>query len=156
MRINTLVIAGLTGVGVLVADQVTKAMVVRELAGGNVVELPLGASLEHGENDGAAFGLLAGTGDFVLVVALIALCCVALLLMAAPARTSGARLGAGLLVGGAAANIVDRAGDGAVTDFVGIGPWPAFNLADIAITLGVALFAVSILFTPDGARRARE
>ena len=49
-----------------------------------------------------------------------------------------------LLLGGAIGNILDRIGDGAVTDFVKLPRWPAFNVADIAVTLGVVLLLVVV------------
>ncbi len=56
----------------------------------------------------------------------------------------------GLLAGGAIGNLVDRIRAGAVTDYVEIGSWPPFNLADVAITLGVVLFAVILLREGEG------
>ena len=119
-----------SSVAVLAGDLVTKALATRELGAGRVVELPLGARLEYGENRGVAFGLLAGSGDLVLIVVLVAVTALAVLL------------------GGAVANLIDRAGDGAVTDFIDLGPWPPFNLADIAITAGVALLALALARRP--------
>jgi signal peptidase II len=54
-------------------------------------------------------------------------------------------LAAGLLAGGALGNVVDRVRDGAVTDFLDPPLWPAFNVADVAITIGVAALALSVL-----------
>ncbi len=123
---------------VLAADLATKALARQHLVGGRVVDLPLGARLVHGENTGVAFGLLSDSGVLVLLVALLGVAGLGVVLwlhadgVAAPSAV-------GLLAGGAVANLVDRAGDGAVTDFLDIGPWPTFNLADAAITVGVAL-----------------
>ena len=134
-------------VAVLAGDLATKALVTRELGGGRVVELPLGVRLEHGENSGVAFGLLAGSGDLVLIVALVAVTALAMLLILLRS-TAAAALAAAALLAGALANLVDRAGDGAVTDFIDLGAWPSFNLADVAITTGVALLALTLARRP--------
>lgn len=135
----------LSFVAVLTGDLLSKALVTRELGGGRVVELAFGARLEHGENSGVAFGLLAGSGELVRIVVLVALTGLALLLCRAPAV---AAVPAAALLGGALANLIDRAGDGAVTDFIDIRPWPPFNVADIAITAGVALLALTLARRP--------
>lgn len=100
-----------------------------------VVLLP-GLRLELGYNPGVAFGALAGIPSWVLVAGLT------LLVTALAVATGRGALplpwpAAGLLLGGALANLADRAGDGRVTDFIDPARWPAFNLADIAITTGV-------------------
>ncbi|MGH2946916.1 MAG: signal peptidase II [Solirubrobacteraceae bacterium] len=132
----------LSFVAVLAGDLVTKALVTRDLGGGRVVELPLGARLEHGENSGVAFGLLAGGGELVLILVLVAVIGLAVLLLRSPAAAGA--VPAAAVLAGALANLIDRGGDGAVTDFIALGPWPPFNVADIAITAGVALLALTL------------
>lgn len=129
---------------VLAADVLTKALSTSGLQDGRTVDLPLGMRLEHGENSGVAFGLLAGSGVVLLVVAVAAL---GLILCLARSRPATAMPGA-LVFGGALANLIDRAGDGAVTDFIDLGPWPSFNLADVAITVGVTLLALALMREP--------
>lgn len=135
-----------TSVAVLAADVTTKALATDRLEGGRVVELPFGVQLEYGENSGIAFGWLAGDGGLVLVAASTALLGLAVILLRS--RACVAAVPIAVLVGGALANLVDRAGDGAVTDFIDLGSWPAFNLADVAITAGVALLALAFMGTP--------
>ena len=57
----------------------------------------------------------------------------------------------GLIIGGGAGNLVERFGDGYVTDYIAVGPWPRFNIADSAITLAIAVFAVALLRQDTGA-----
>lgn len=93
--------------------------------------------LKLGHNSGVAFGLGA-TGPTWMVLAVTALIIAALAVVA----WSGAfayPLSSGLVLGGAIANFVDRAGDRTVTDMIDVGRWPTFNVADIAITTGIAL-----------------
>lgn len=136
--------AGALCAAVVALDQVAKAIVEAELVPGEQVDLvgPAGLTLAH--NEGVAFGL-AGGGDAPLVAfALVALAFVGALLARNAARP-WMWAAVGLVAGGAVGNLIDRVRAGAVTDYVEIGSWPPFNLADVAITLGVALFAV-ILF----------
>lgn len=130
-------------------DLATKAVAVAELGGGKVADLPAGASLRVGENPGAAFGLLAGSSDLVFVAALSALSLIAIVFCTRPSVGPVDRLGAGLLLGGGLANLLDRLGDGSVTDFISVGGWPAFNGADAAVTVGAGLVLYATLRTPE-------
>jgi signal peptidase II len=132
---------------VLALDQAAKAVVEANLVPGEHVDLlgPLGLTLAH--NRGVAFGLASGGG-----VALIALVVVALffvgVLFARDAGRPGMWIAVGLLAGGALGNLADRIRADAVTDYVDVLSWPPFNLADVAITLGVAVLALSYLREP--------
>ena len=139
-------IPGLSCAAVLTADVVTKALATQQLAGGRVAELPLGVRLAYGENSGIAFGLLAGSSGLILGIALIVILALVVVLLRSRAWLTAVPIG--VLLGGAFANLVDRVGDGAVTDFVDLGPWPAFNVADVAITTGVALFVLAFARHP--------
>ena len=127
-----------TCAAVLIADQATKQIAMAELAGQAPADLPLGFEFDYVTNTGIAFGLLDDGEGLVIAITLAALS----LLFAWFARDPG-RPGlwpaVGLLSGGALGNLADRVRDGAVIDFVDPPHWPAFNLADVAITLGVAL-----------------
>ena len=104
-------------------------------------ELFLGIELVNVRNSGVAFGRLQDAGAIVAVV--IALALVALLVYFA--RHGGRRwmwLPTGMLLGGALGNIIDRVREGAVIDFVKLPHWPAFNVADSAITVGVILLVI--------------
>lgn len=125
---------------VLVLDQLTKAVVRNGIEVGDSVRLVLGVKLVHVTNEGVAFGALAGSG-LVLVVVLAAL--VGLLTwFVLHVHRPLIWLPTGLLLGGALGNVVDRVRAGEVTDFVKLPAWPAFNVADTAITFGV----VALLF----------
>jgi signal peptidase II len=137
-----------TLVVVVGADQLTKAIVRDSIARGDSRRLIPGVDLVHVRNDGVAFGLLGGGG-----VALAVLTGVALVVLLAYFWANSARpwawLPTGLLLGGALGNLVDRLAEGAVTDFVDLPLWPAFNLADVAITVGV----VALLLVLDASGR---
>jgi signal peptidase II len=119
---------------VVLVDQVTKAIVVSSLAVGQRESLVLGVDLTNTANRGLAFGIGEGQ-DFVLVVTIVALALV-LAWFAVDPRRPGLWLSVGLLAGGALGNLADRVRADAVTDFIDLPLWPAFNLADVAITLG--------------------
>ena len=122
--------------GIVVAvDQATKAAVTSSLAPGEHASLVLGFEISHVTNKGIAFGLFGGGGGLVLVVTIAALALVLAWFARDPARP-WLWLAVGLLVGGALGNLADRVRDEAVTDFINPPLWPAFNVADVAITAG--------------------
>jgi signal peptidase II len=113
-------------------DQLTKHTVVPS----NEQKLIPGLKLVHVRNTGVAFGAFSGGGALVLAVTLAALALLVFYFATHPNRR-GLWVPTGLLVGGALGNLIDRFANGAVTDFIKLPHWPAFNLADTAITLGV-------------------
>jgi signal peptidase II len=121
---------------VVIIDQLSKHAVRSGIAVGDVHNLLPGVRLVHVVNNGVAFGFLAGGGAVVLVVTLVALMAVTGFFILHPTRP-WLWLACGLLVGGALGNLIDRLAHGSVTDFVKLPLWPAFNLADTAITFGV-------------------
>lgn len=131
---------------VLLADQLTKQLVVRWLPAGAswpTAGQPLGRyfSVTHVENTGVAFGLLQGHSEWL---ALIAIVVVLTLLFYRHRQPSAERLldtAIGLQVGGACGNLIDRLTVGHVIDFIDFKFWPVFNLADMAISGGVLLLA---------------
>lgn len=134
--------AGLLAAAVLIADQLTKQLVRSSIALGASHHLLPGVTLVHAQNSGIAFSLLTGSGVGVIVVTLVVVAAV-LAYFARQGERRGMWLACGLIVGGAVGNLADRVRAGLVTDFIKLPHWPAFNLADTAITLGVlTLFIV--------------
>ncbi|HZB75902.1 MAG TPA: signal peptidase II [Solirubrobacteraceae bacterium] len=125
-----------TGVAVIALDQATKAIVREEIARGDALELILGFDLVHVRNTGVAFGLLADGGALLLVGTALALLALIVFFVLHSGRPL-VWLPTGLLLGGAIGNLIDRAHQGHVTDFLKFPHFPAFNVADIAITFGV-------------------
>ena len=125
-----------TAAGVVAVDQATKAIAVASLDRGEKVNVFLGIDLTHVRNKGVAFGALSGGGTLVVVLITVAL---VLLLVYFAANTNRPLLWlpVGLVMGGALGNLVDRAREGAVIDFIDPVFWPAFNLADTSIVVGV-------------------
>jgi signal peptidase II len=128
--------AGRVRAGVLHVDQITKRLVQSNITEGDRNNVFFGVDLVHVRNHGVAFGAFAGGGTIVAVIIGVALVALVVWFMRHSARPL-AWLPTGLLLGGAVGNIFDRIRDGAVTDFVKFPAWPAFNIADVAITFGV-------------------
>lgn len=135
------VLAGVVCALALAADQAAKAAVEANLVPGEYVEVlgPLELTLAH--NRGVAFGLAGGAGIGLVLVTLVALGLIVYLFARDPGRR-GMWLATGLVTGGALGNLTDRIFAGEVTDYIAVGSWPPFNIADIAITCGVVLLAL--------------
>lgn len=129
---------------VFVADQAAKAAIEAHLVPGQYEEVlgPLELTLSH--NRGVAFGLAGGAGVGLVLLTAVALAVIAFVFGRDPQRR-GMWVAAGLLAGGALGNLIDRLFAGEVTDYIAIGSWPPFNLADVAITVGVVLMVLIYL-----------
>jgi signal peptidase II len=134
-------------------DQASKAIVRAEIPRGDTEKFLLGINLVNVRNTGVAFGLLSGGGAVVVVVIAAALCAL-VLFFAAHADRPVLWLPTGLLLGGAAGNLLDRLRGDAVTDFIDLPLWPPFNVADMAITFGV--LALLYALEAPRARRRRD
>jgi signal peptidase II len=147
-----LVGSGLIAGFLLVADQVTKAMAEMYLLThpeqsiqviGDVLRLT------YVSNRGAAFGILQ---DRTLVFVIVGIIVVAVILASyryLPVASGSLNLALGLQLGGAIGNLIDRVRFGSVVDFIDIGPWPVFNLADSGIVIGVGILAYHLLRPAD-------
>jgi signal peptidase II len=130
----------------LVADQVTKQVVARTLAVGETADLVGPFSLHHVQNSGIAFGLFASRTTIVIAVTGIAVGWMLWFFARTGRRHPVLPVALGLVLGGSLANLIDRVRLGHVTDFLDLDAWPAFNLADAFIVVGVAvLFGALVL-----------
>jgi signal peptidase II len=127
--------AGLVVAVVLAADQLAKRLVIATVDPGDSNAVFPGIEIVRVSNKGVAFGAFSGRPVVMIIVAgaLVGL----VIWFCLHVRRPLVWLPTGLLLGGALGNIVDRLRDGAVTDFIKLPLWPAFNLADVAITMGV-------------------
>src|SRR5215210_6393228 len=130
---------------VFVVDQGTKSLVEGSMRVGQSVSLVPGLlDLTYIKNDGGAFGILGGSRLLLLAGSAVAVVVVLWLLFSGrPTRL--ATIGCGLILGGAAGNLLDRLGSGEVTDYVHFSFWYIFNAADAAIVVGVGLLLLSAL-----------
>lgn len=135
--------AGLVALVVIALDQITKALVRGSLGLGATRQLLPGVTLVHTTNSGVAFSLLSGSAVTVTALALVVLAVLAFY-FARHGSQPLLWLATGLIAGGALGNLIDRLRVGAVTDFIKLPDWPAFNVADSAITLGVVALVLLI------------
>lgn len=131
--------------GVFLLDRATKFAVVRLMDFGQTIPVIPGVfQLRFVLNSGAAFGILQGKRIFFILITLAVV--VLILLYARQVRDNSLLQAAfGLQLGGALGNMVDRVATGEVIDFLDFHIWPVFNIADTALVIGVALFALDVV-----------
>ena len=130
---------------IFLIDRVLKKLVESSMQLGDSIPVVPGIlHLTYIKNDGGAFGILGGQGSILLLGSAVAVAFVLwMLLEGPPARLMV--LGCGLILGGAAGNLLDRLAAGEVTDYVDLRVWPVFNAADAAIVLGVGVLLLATL-----------
>lgn len=133
---------------VLILDQVTKALIRQQLA---LYEtwvpwdwMAPYARIVHWYNTGVAFGLLQDWGKVFAVLALIVAVAIVYYYPRIAPEERLLRFSLGLQLGGAVGNLIDRVMLGHVTDFISVGRFPVFNIADASITIGVGLLILSV------------
>ncbi len=136
----------------VIADQVTKHVVTSTLALDDAVHVVGPLSIHHVQNSGIAFGLFSSATAGVTVVTGIAVLWMLVFFARSGSRHPVLPAALGLLIGGSLSNLVDRIRLGHVTDFIDFKYWPAFNLADSFIVVGVAIL-LAALFAADRAPR---
>jgi signal peptidase II len=140
--------AALTAVvlAAIVADQTTKHIVGASLYVGERVGVVGPFSIHHVQNSGIAFGLFASRTSIVIAITAVAVCAMLVFFARSGGRHAVLPVALGLVLGGSIANLIDRVRLGHVTDFLDFVAWPAFNLADTFIVVGVAiLFGTLVL-----------
>ena len=144
-RTLDLLVPALAACGVVVAiDQGTKALATSLVSRGDRVEVLPFLHIENVRNKGVAFGIGGDISAVFIGVTVVLL--LGFLVFLAFRGGSGwlVWLPAALLIGGALGNLADRVRDGAVTDFIGLPLWPTFNLADLAIVVGVLMLLFDV------------
>ena len=139
----------LTALLVVTSDQLSKVWIRSYLEGQSVFEAGIFRIIRI-HNTGAAFGLFQDQSLPLTIIALISIIVILVFVLLFYRRFPFLENGLGkpalgLVLGGTAGNLIDRLRLGYVTDFIDIGIWPAFNIADSAITVGVILFAYVLL-----------
>jgi signal peptidase II len=137
---------------VVAADQITKACI-RSYAVGSIIFQRGILRIVHIENSGAAFGIFPGHSAVLTVVDFLALAIILAYFIYLNKRIQLFKgivgwIGLSLIFAGTSGNLIDRLNPNVngITDFLYIGPWPAFNVSDSSITVGVILLAYAILF----------
>jgi len=148
-------LAAIAGASVA-ADQLTKQIVTSTLALGREVEVAGPFSIHHVQNSGIAFGLFASATSMVIVLTGIAVAWMMVFFAQSALRHPLLPVALGFVLGGSVSNLVDRVRLGHVTDFLDMRYWPAFNLADTFIIVGVAILFISLVKTDRPATRSRR
>ena len=148
-----LALSAIAGAAVL-ADQLTKYAVTSTLDLGEEAHVLGALSIHHVQNTGIAFGLLGGATAFVAAFTALAVAWMVYFFARAGGRHGLLPVALGFLIGGSVSNFADRVRLGHVTDFLDVGFWPAFNLADSFIVVGVALFVLALVAADREARPA--
>ena len=129
----------------VVADQLTKAIVVARLPLGDTAVTIGPFSIHHVQNSGIAFGLFADSTSAVIALTMVAVGAMLVFFARTAQRHPLVPIALGLVIGGSIANLLDRVRLGHVTDFLDFEYWPAFNLADTFIVVGVGLLFASFV-----------
>ena len=132
---------------VFVFDQLTKSVIRDNLAlGGSWPSDDWLVRIVHVTNSGAAFGILQGQGLFLTITAFFAIAAIAFYYIVPPLEHGLLRIALGLQLGGALGNLTDRLRFGEVTDFLQLPHYPAFNVADSSICIGLGVILLFLVF----------
>jgi len=131
---------------VIIADHISKLLIENTLPL-NTYWAPIPAlthifRITHISNTGAAFGMFANSGLILSLIAFVVAGVIIFYNFSLPPGQFWLRLALGLQMGGALGNLIDRIRLGHVTDFLDVGPWWVFNLADLSIVIGVVILAI--------------
>ena len=135
------------------ADQLTKAIVSSQLALNEAVHVVGPFSIRHVQNSGIAFGLFASATSFVILLTAAAVAWMLYFFARSGSRHPVLPVALGLVIGGSVSNLIDRVRLGHVTDFIDLKYWPAFNLADSFIVVGVAALLLALVAADRNAAR---
>lgn len=131
---------------VVILDQLTKWGVRTWVDRGDAWPGDWLVKIIHVTNSGAAFGILQDSGPLLLITGVLGSLAILVYLLNPGFADPWVRLGLALMLGGAVGNLIDRLVAGEVVDFIKVPNWPAFNVADSAITIGVLVLLWATLF----------
>jgi signal peptidase II len=145
----------LTAALVVLIDQTTKLAIVRNLA--ELDRVPVWGNIlriTHIRNSGAVFGIMKGAGAYFTFFSIVAAGVLIVVLFFSQKASAAVKVALGLVLGGAIGNLIDRLRYKEVVDFIDIGinetiRWPCFNVADLAITVGVVLLVLKSIRSPE-------
>ena len=140
----------------LAGDQLTKHIVASHLTLDAERHVAGPLSIHHVQNSGIAFGLFASATPIVTILTAIAVAWMLVFFARSGSRHPILPVALGLLIGGSASNLLDRIRLGHVTDFIDLRFWPAFNLADSFIVVGVAILLATLVAADREPRRRRR
>ena len=131
---------------ILILDQITKWIVSTNMYLGQALPEEGFLRLVYVLNTGSAFGLFQGFTDILIIFSFVGIALVRYLFLRSEAQSDFYKLGLAMIFSGAVGNLIDRIINGAVVDFISVGWWPVFNIADSSISVGMVVLGFSILF----------
>jgi signal peptidase II len=140
-------------IAAIAADQLTKHIVSSKLALDDQVRVAGPLAIHHVQNSGIAFGLFASATLVVIILTTVAVGWMLIFFARSGSRHPVLPVALGLVIGGSVSNLVDRVRLGHVTDFLDLKFWPAFNLADSFIVVGVAILLLALIAADRAPRR---
>ena len=140
----------------LASDQLTKWLTIENLARGESWPTEGFFRITHAWNTGTAFSLFQGQGEILTWVSLAAVAVLAWVYKSINDPPWVLRVAFGLQLGGAIGNLIDRVRLGHVTDFIDVGTWPIFNIADSSIVVGIGLMIYYFWFLEPGSKDKTE
>jgi len=145
-----------TALSIVALDQISKVLVRANMSLEQSIPDEGPFRITYTTNAGGAFGILGNQGFLIVVTTMIGIAAILLYSRYPLFNRMLAQIALGLLLGGAVGNLIDRIFRGEVTDFIDVGAWPVFNLADTAITVGVILFLYYLIFPARKQRQSYE
>lgn len=143
-------------VATFTVDQVSKSLVRDHLVPGGSIPAEGLFRITHTSNTGSAFGLFPNQTAVLMLASILGIGILLLFYRKQPIPGVWLRTSLGLLLGGAAGNLADRITLGEVTDFIDVGIWPVFNLADSSVMVGLAILAWFLLRSPRETHKTQE
>ncbi len=135
---------------VLVADQYTKLAITQDFFLGQSVPVLKGIfNLTYVQNTGGAFGIMRNSTNLFIVISIVVILFIIYFLIKEEKKDIYVQIIFSLVLGGAISNLIDRLRLGFVVDFIDFQVWPVFNIADAAITVGMVLLLIRILFNKE-------
>jgi signal peptidase II len=134
---DPLLLIGLTVV--LGLDQLTKWLITSNLILGQSFPVDGFFRFTYIQNSGSAFGLFQGRGTVLTIISCVAVVLIIILHRSTPIKSIVLSGSLGLILGGTTGNLIDRFRLGSVVDFIDVGPWPIFNVADSSIVVGMVI-----------------
>lgn len=145
-----------TALSVIALDQASKALIRATMSLEQSIPDEGPFRITYTTNVGGAFGILGNQGFLIVVTTLAGIAALLLYAHHPLFNRMLAKVALGLILGGAIGNLIDRVFLGEVTDFIDVGAWPVFNLADSAITVGVILLLFYLIFNAVRQRQPQE
>lgn len=131
------------------ADQLVKWVIRETVTRGDSHPVVWPLEIVHVTNSGAAFGMFQGAGPLLIMTSVVGMAAIFIYLLNPGFAHPLMRLGLACMLGGAVGNLIDRVKDGEVVDFIKVPNFPAFNVADSGITIGVLLLAWAMIREPE-------